>query len=110
MTEEDITLEIPLWIYPLTVVAILIPLGVAGYIYLGLLVTFPVILAGFLVLAAAPAAAAGSDAACFALWPESRLCSRSRMASAGVSWMVFAGFPGQHDGAAFDRSYSGSSL
>ncbi|MCK6629719.1 MAG: hypothetical protein L6R45_31660 [Anaerolineae bacterium] len=52
MTEEDITLEIPLWVYPLTVLAILITLGVAGYIYLGFLVTFPVMLTGFLALAA----------------------------------------------------------
>jgi hypothetical protein len=52
MTEEDITLEIPLWVYPLTVVAILITLGLAGYIYLGWLVTLPVMLTGFLALAA----------------------------------------------------------
>jgi Flp pilus assembly protein TadB len=52
MTEEDITLEIPLWVYPLTVLSILITLVVAGYIYLGFLVTFPVMLAGFLALLA----------------------------------------------------------
>jgi hypothetical protein len=48
MTEEEITLEIPLWVYPLLVIALLITLGVAGYIYLGFLVTAPVMLTGFL--------------------------------------------------------------
>lgn len=52
MTEEDITLEIPTWVYPLIVVAILITLSVVGYIYLGFLITAPVMLAGFLALVA----------------------------------------------------------
>jgi hypothetical protein len=52
MTEEDIILEIPPWVYPLTVLSILTTLVVAGYIYIGFLVTFPVMLAGFLALLA----------------------------------------------------------
>lgn len=52
MTEEDITLEIPPWVYPMMVLSILITLGAAGYIYLGFLITGPVILAAFLALVA----------------------------------------------------------
>ena len=52
MTEEDITLEVPPWVYPLVVISILITLGAAGYIYTGWLVTAPVMLAGFLALVA----------------------------------------------------------
>lgn len=52
MTEEDIILEIPTWVYPLIVVVILITLATAGYIYLGFLITAPVMLAGFLALVA----------------------------------------------------------
>jgi membrane-associated HD superfamily phosphohydrolase len=52
MTEEEITLEIPVWVYPLMVLALLITLSTAGYIYLGFLVTAPVMLAGFLALVA----------------------------------------------------------
>jgi len=52
MTEEDITLEIPVWVYPLLVLVLLITGGVAGYIYLGFLVTAPIMLAGFLALGA----------------------------------------------------------
>jgi len=46
MSEETITLEVPPWIYRLSVIAILITLGAAGYIYTGWLVTAPVLVTG----------------------------------------------------------------
>lgn len=46
MTEEPITLEVPPWVYRLSVIAILITLGAAGYIYTGWLVTAPVLVTG----------------------------------------------------------------
>ncbi len=47
MTEESITLEVPPWVYRLSVIAILSTLGAAGYIYTGWLVTAPVLITGF---------------------------------------------------------------
>jgi hypothetical protein len=52
MSEETITLEVPPWVYRLSVITILITLGAAGYIYTGWLVTAPVLLAGFSALLA----------------------------------------------------------
>ncbi|MEZ4869514.1 MAG: hypothetical protein R3C14_49780 [Caldilineaceae bacterium] len=46
MTEETITLEVPPWVYRLSVITILITLGAAGYIYTGWLITAPVLVTG----------------------------------------------------------------
>lgn len=51
MTEEDLSLDVPRWVYPLGVLTQLFTALAAGYVYLGMLLTAPVILAGFLALA-----------------------------------------------------------
>lgn len=46
MDEEDLSLAIPPWVYPLGVLTQLLTALAAGYVYLGALLTFPVIGAG----------------------------------------------------------------
>lgn len=46
MDEETLTLDIPRWVYPLGVLTQLLTALAAGYVYLGALITFPVIAAG----------------------------------------------------------------
>jgi hypothetical protein len=46
MDEEELSLAIPPWVYPLGVLTQLLTAMAAGYVYLGALLTFPVIAAG----------------------------------------------------------------
>lgn len=46
MNEAELHLDVPRWVYPLAVVAQLFTGLAAGYVYLGSMVTFPVVAAG----------------------------------------------------------------
>ena len=46
MTEAELHLDVPRWVYPLAVVTQLFTALAAGYVYVGSLITFPVIAAG----------------------------------------------------------------
>jgi hypothetical protein len=46
MNEDELHLDVPRWVYPLAVVTQLFTALAAGYVYVGSLITFPVIAAG----------------------------------------------------------------
>lgn len=52
MNEDDLSLEVPRWVYPLGVGTQLCTALAAGYAYLGMLLTAPVVLAGAAAFAA----------------------------------------------------------